>query len=53
MIKLNPSYKYPLFFIGLLVIISAGFIYKFMNNIDISAIIATSGFIIFIASIVL
>ncbi len=51
--KLNPRYRYPIFFTGLLILICAGFIYKFGNNIVASAIAATVGFIIFISSLVL
>lgn len=51
--KINPRYKYPMFFAGLTILICAGFIYKFENSMAASAIIAAAGFIIFILSILL
>ncbi len=51
--KINPKYKYHLFFFGLLMIISSGFLYKVERNLELTGILVIIGFIIFILSLVL
>lgn len=51
--KINPKYKYYLFFFGLLIIILSGFLYKLNKNKYLTAAIVSIGFIIFILSLLL
>ena len=51
---IQTRYRYPLFFIGLLMMSIAGFLYRYLRiSVGATAIIVGIGFVIFVLSIAL